>query len=128
MTGLPTRSRPCRAPLALALVLDAVLRRPEALELADVGAGHERLAARSPQHEDPHGVVGVHILGGLVQALVHVPRHGVARFRPIEGQGDHGVLALDEDFALLRRLGCHVIASLGESPHPSMAALRGQSG
>src|SRR6185369_4274601 len=52
---------PSRAPLPLALVLDAVLRRPEALELADVGAGHERLAARSPQHEDPHGIVGIHL-------------------------------------------------------------------
>jgi len=107
MTGLP-RARGVRAPLPLALVLDAVLRRAEALELTDVRAGDEGLAARPAQHEDPDGVVGIHFLGGLVQALVHIPRHGIAGFGPVEGQGDYGVLAIDEDFALLRRLGCHV--------------------
>src|SRR5262249_31047578 len=42
-----------RAPLAIALVLEAVLRRLEALELTDVGASYEGLAARAPQHKDP---------------------------------------------------------------------------
>src|ERR1700730_15040478 len=94
-------------PLALALVLDALLGGPEALELADIGAGYEGFATRPAQHEQPDGVVGVHLLGGLVEPLVHVPGHRIACFGSVGGQRHHGALAMDEDFALLRRLGCH---------------------
>ena len=99
--GLAHALQPAGSPLAVALVLDPVLRGLEALELADVGAGDEGLAARAAQHEDPDGVVGVHLFAGLVEPLVHVPRQRVAGFGAIEGECHHGTLAGDEDFALL---------------------------
>src|SRR6266478_1538 len=120
--GLADALQPARSPLAVALVLDAVLRGLEALELADVGAGHEGLAPRAAQHEDTDRVVGVHLFAGLVQPLVHVPRQGVAGFGAIEGQRYHRTFAGDEDLARVLRLVCQGSRLLRfESPHRSTA-------
>gem|GEM_PF-1030006 len=101
--------------LAVALVPDPILGCFEALELPDVGAGHEGLAPGAAEDEDADGVVGVHLLAGLVEPLVHVPRQRVAGFGAVEGERHHGALAGDEDFALLRRLGCHGVDLRRES-------------
>ena len=67
------------------LVAQPVLGRLERRELADVGARHERLAARAAQHEHAHVVVGVGRLAGLEQRLVHRERHRVVRLGAVEG-------------------------------------------
>jgi hypothetical protein len=90
---------PRHAPVAVALVGDAVCGRREHLELTDVGAGHEGPAPGPAQHEHPHGVVRVHHVACLLEAFVHAPGERVARLRAVEGQGDNGTVAGDEDLA-----------------------------
>src|SRR5439155_17430963 len=70
---LPDRFQPADPAIAVALVGDAGLRRLEDAELADVGAGHEGLSAGPAEDQDPDPVVGVDLLAGPGQALVHVP-------------------------------------------------------
>ena len=77
ITGLATLLEPGRPGRAVALVREAVLGGLEDLELADIGARDERLAARAAQHEDADGVVGVHLLARLGEALVHGPGHRI---------------------------------------------------
>ncbi len=79
ITGFFTRSSRSERAVAVALVGEALLGGLEHLELADVGAGHEGLAAGAAQDQDAHAVVGVHQVARLEQALVHGPRHRVAR-------------------------------------------------
>ena len=80
-----------------ALVLEPVLGRGELEELADVGAGHERLLAGAAQHEHAHVVVGVGPLAARVQLLVHREGHRVVRLGPVEGhpRGRPAALPLD---------------------------------
>ena len=87
-------SQQARGPVAL--VGEAVLGGLEDLELADVGAGHEGLAAGAAQDEDAHGIVGIHLLADLEQPLVHGPGHGVAGLRPIEGERHDRSVSGDE--------------------------------
>src|SRR3546814_508042 len=87
----------------LFLVGDAVLAGGEAAELVDGGAGDEGLAAGATQHGDADSVTGRQRPAGLGQLFVHLPGHGVARGRPVEGDmGDRPVE--DEcDLAVCRR-------------------------
>jgi hypothetical protein len=83
--------------VAVALVAEPVLAALELGELADVGAGDEGLAAGALEHQDPDRVVGIDLLAGVVQPLVHVPGHRVAGLGAVEGQRDDRALALDDD-------------------------------
>ena len=65
ITGLLHALEPGGAGGAVALVGEAVLGVSNTFELADVGAGHEGLAAGAAQDEDAHGVVRVHLLADL---------------------------------------------------------------
>jgi hypothetical protein len=68
-------------------------------------AGDERLAASTLEDEDAHRIVAVDLLADLVQTLVHLPGHRVARLGPVERQRDDRAVALDDDvLARLRRL------------------------
>src|SRR5215208_5399666 len=78
------------------LVGDAVLARLELQELLDVRAGHERLLPRPTQHEHTNIVVGVDRLAALIERVVHLPGHRVARLGPVEGDGGYRFPALKE--------------------------------
>ena len=92
ITGFFTFDAP-RALVAVALVLQAVLRALELGELADIGARDEGLAARALQHQHADRVVRVDFLAHLVEPLVHAPGHGVARLGAVKGQRDDGARA-----------------------------------
>src|SRR5699024_8550766 len=85
---------------AVPLVLESVFFALERLELANVGAGHERLPARTPQHEDADAVVAVHLFTSLRQAVVHRPGHRVAALRPVEQDRHDRPVARDDDVVL----------------------------
>ena len=63
--GLAHALEPPRPALAVPLVLDPVLRGLEALELRDVGARHEGLAAGAGQHQRARRPVLGHLLADL---------------------------------------------------------------
>ena len=67
-------------------VADDVVPRGEACKLTDVGARHERFAARAAEHEHPHVRIGVDPIAGLHQRLIHLPGHGVSGFGAVEGE------------------------------------------
>src|SRR4029453_18705284 len=64
---------------------DPVIARGERRELADVGARDERVAG-SAQHERAYPLVGIDLVAGIGQRVVHWPGHRVPRARSIEGQ------------------------------------------
>ena len=68
-------------------------------ELADVGAGHERLLARAAEDEHADVVVGVGGLAGGEELLVHRERHRVVRLGPVERDPQGRPAALGEDLA-----------------------------
>ena len=102
------------AAIEIALVRQAVFLSAELGELADVRAGHERLAARAAQHEDAHRIVGIDLVAGLIQSLVHAPGDRVARFRTIERHRDDRAVAFDEQLVGhergLQRSGARILS------------------
>jgi hypothetical protein len=68
-----------------------------ALELLDVGAGREGLAAGAAQHHAAQLVVGREFGEGVGQALPHDLVHGVHLVGLVEGHGRDEVVALDQD-------------------------------
>ncbi len=86
--------------LHLAFVGDAVLAGAERLELRDVGAGDERLAAGAAEHRDAQVRLGTHACADFAELLVHVPGHGVARRRAVEDHGGDLAVAAVADFAV----------------------------
>ena len=84
----------------LVLVGDAVLAAAERLELGDVGAGDEGLAAGAAKHRDAHAVFAAHARAGLAELLVHAPGHGVARRRTVEDHGGNLAVADVADFSV----------------------------
>ena len=90
------------------LVGERVGLRAQMLELGDVGAGDERLAAGAAKNHHTDIGFGIRAIAGVEQRLVHLPRHRVARLRPIERQrGDRTVDRVQRlarrQSALLRR-------------------------
>src|SRR5215204_422 len=94
--GLAYRFQPPDHVLHPLLVGDAVLARLELQELLDVRAGHERLGPRPTQHEHTNIVVGLDCLAALIERVVHLPGHRVARLGPVEGNGGHRFPALEQ--------------------------------
>src|SRR5439155_10470952 len=88
--------------VAAGFVAKRVLGGPEIAELGDVGPGHERLAPGPGEHHRLDAGIGVDLLAGPDEAVVHAPGHGVARLGPVEGDPEHGPSALDEDLFLSR--------------------------
>ena len=85
-------------PVEPRLVRERVVRGPQVLELADVGAGHEGPVAGAAQDEDPHGGVGVGRIAGLEEGVVHRPRHRIAGGGAVEGEGGDGAVDGVEGF------------------------------
>src|SRR5262249_43678547 len=78
--------------LHLVLIGDAIVATAERLELRDVGAGDERLAAGTAKHSCAQPFFPADLRTSLAELLVHPPSHGVACHRPVE---DHrGDLAI----------------------------------
>jgi hypothetical protein len=79
----------------LLLIGDAVVAAAERLELRDVGAGDERLAPGPAKHRCAQPIFPADLRAGLAELLVHAPRHGVARRRPVEDHdGDLAVASV----------------------------------
>ena len=78
------------------LVPEDILAGLEIEELADVGAADERPVAGPAHHQHPDRVVGVNLLAGLAERLVHLPGHRVASLWAIEGQDGDGTIALED--------------------------------
>src|SRR5439155_160523 len=83
------------------LVAERVLLRLEAQELADVGAADERLVPGPGEDHHADGRIRIELLAEVVQRLVHLEGHGVARLGPVEGDRDHAAVLLDEDGILV---------------------------
>ena len=95
IVGLVTRSSRSSDAVEPLFVLDAVLAVAEALELRDVGAGDERLAAGAAQDQHAERGVGVDAIAGVDERLVHLPRHRVARLGPVEGERGERTVGLE---------------------------------
>src|SRR5439155_223304 len=67
------------------LVAERVLLRLEAQELADVGAADERLVPGPGEDHHADGRIRIELRAEVVQRLVHLEGHGVARLGPVEG-------------------------------------------
>ena len=66
-------------PSEASLVAQRVLARRERQELSDVGAADERLVAGAAEHQHADSGIVIEALTEIVEALVHLERHGVAR-------------------------------------------------
>src|SRR5262249_61304208 len=79
----------------LLLVGDAVVAAAERLELRDVGAGDEGLAAGPAKHRCAQPIFPADLRAGLAELLIHAPGHGVARRWPVEDyRGDLAIAAV----------------------------------
>src|SRR5262249_33457357 len=119
----------------LLLVGDAVVAA-ERLELRDVGAGDEGLAAGSAKHRCAQPIFPADLRASLAELLIHAPGHGVARGRPVEDhRGDLAVAsvahlpighrtapnvatAIFPHHGRMRRLISLITALLSKSPSP----------
>ena len=81
-----------------------------------------RLAARAAEHQDPDRVVGVDLLARAGQPLVHGPRQGVPRRRPVERERQHRPVPLDQDLVRLPRAPRRVAAGHRAVMPPSMTS------
>jgi len=72
-------------PSEASLVAQRVLARRERQELSDVGAADERLVAGAAQHQHADPRIVIEALTEIVEAFVHLERHGVARIGTVEG-------------------------------------------
>lgn len=70
------------------------------LELADVGAGDERLAAGAAHDHDAHRIVVAQGRQRFAKSLPHLQRHRVALLGVVEGDHTDAVGDLREDLAV----------------------------
>src|SRR5262249_14373326 len=66
------------------LVGDSIVAASKALELRDVGAGDEGVAAGAAQDEHADRVGRVDVVAGSDERVVHLPGHRVACFGPVK--------------------------------------------
>src|SRR6202022_5072078 len=96
----------------LLCVREAIFGAAELLELRDVGAGDERLAARSPKDGNAHIVLGTDARARCVELLVHLPGHGIVCRRAIE---DHSRDLAGAAVAHFSVAHCALIGSAGHT-------------
>src|SRR4051812_17652191 len=77
--------------LHLRLIGDAVLTAVEGLELRDIGARNEGLAAGAAKHRNAQPILAADARACFAELFVHSPGHGIARRRPVED--DRGDIA-----------------------------------
>ena len=85
----------------LRLIVDALLGRGEFLELGNIGTGNEGLAADAAQDRYADIGIAAELFAGRCQALIHSPRHGVARLRPVEQNCRHCTVAHQTHFTVI---------------------------
>src|SRR5262249_62070578 len=101
----------------LGLVGDAVLGTAEGLELADIGAGDEGLAAGAAKHRNPQPVFAADARTGRAELLVHAPSHGVARRRPVEDHRRDVAVAAIAHLSIAHAASAASVAVLKSASH-----------
>ena len=122
MVGLGNSARPVNA-LSLVCVVDRDLFRIGALllELGNVRARHERLAAGAAEHDDAHALVVGEIVEDVAGAPPHVARHGVVAFRIVEDQIADAAFLAGQNLVGLGHCVAHCVRSCSKSFQMALA-------